>query len=397
MQWGAIRWPEGLNTQQFLEHYWQKKPLLICQAFADFQPGIDAEDVAGLAMEPDADSRLVQGNHREQNWQLEHGPFDEEDFTQLGETDWTLLVCGLEQWWPAAADLLAAFRFLPDWRIDDLMVSVAGRGGSVGPHTDQYDVFLLQADGRRHWQIATRYDSSLVPDLPLAILAHFQPEQSWTLAPGDMLYLPPGVAHHGVAEDQSCMTWSVGFRAPSASELADRLLSTLVAMGEHSQRYRDTNLTGDQPAILTAQQAQSLRRLLAPYLDDAEQFHRLTARALTVCTDDLPSTTSEPDVLKAFLQGQIPLRRGLRRALIVADNGETAEVISGEYSWLLPSQVARQLLDSPLQTTAGSVDEGQRASLSAEALTPWLNHDESRTMLEQWLNLNLLEPGGDDD
>jgi len=208
----------GLTPQQFLAGYWQKKPLLIAQAFPGFEPELDAGDIAGLACEELAESRLVTGSYPEHDWIIRYGPFAEEDFAALPETDWTLLVQDVEKHYPPLSSLIRAFDFIPRWRIDDLMVSVAGPGGSVGPHVDQYDVFLIQAEGRRTWQIAEAYDAELAPDCELNVLRAFNPEQEWTLEPGDMLYLPPGVAHHGIAQERS-MTWSVGMRAPSAADL----------------------------------------------------------------------------------------------------------------------------------------------------------------------------------
>ncbi|NNJ66150.1 MAG: cupin domain-containing protein, partial [Xanthomonadales bacterium] len=168
-------------------------------------------------------------------------PFDDGDFAALPATGWTLLVQDVEKHYPPLRQLLANFDFLPNWRIDDLMVSVAGRGGSVGPHVDQYDVFLLQAAGRRRWQIARTFEPGLLPDCELNILERFEPEDDWILEPGDVLYLPPGVAHHGVALDQG-MTWSFGMRAPSAADLMQSLGEWLAGRTEADQRYQDPDL-----------------------------------------------------------------------------------------------------------------------------------------------------------
>jgi 50S ribosomal protein L16 3-hydroxylase len=240
-----------LTTAAFLRDYWQKKPLLLRQAFPGFRPELDADDIAGLACDEMAESRLITGSFERRDWTLRYGPFDDADFARLPERDWTLLVQDVEKHYPPLTTLLAAFDFLPRWRIDDLMVSVAGPGGSVGPHVDQYDVFLLQASGHRRWHIAANHDPELLPDCELNVLRAFQPEQTWDLAPGDMLYLPPGIAHHGVAlpaepdepeagPDQApCMTWSVGMRAPSVADLMQGLGEWLAESGDEGGRYRD--------------------------------------------------------------------------------------------------------------------------------------------------------------
>lgn len=209
-----------LSREDFLKNYWQKKPLLIRQAFPDYQSPLSAEEFAGLACEEGIESRLIQELGSEKPWQLRHGPFIESDFTSLPETHWTLLIQSVDHHIPALADLLDEFDFIPTWRIDDLMVSFAQAQGSVGAHVDNYDVFLLQVEGKRHWHINENEfsESDYKSDDELRLLSNFESEQDWVLEPGDMLYLPPGVAHHGIALDD-CITFSIGFRAPTRKEL----------------------------------------------------------------------------------------------------------------------------------------------------------------------------------
>ena len=228
----------NFDTEDFLANTWQRKPLLIRNAVTGWEPPIDANDLAGLSCEDGVTARLVQQDRS--NWTVRTGPFDESEFVQLGESDWTLLVQDVDKWSPECARLLDAFGFLPSWRIDDIMVSYAAPGGSVGPHVDHYDVFLLQAAGQRKWLIdqSGAPDLSFREDLELRILQSFTPTDEWILEPGDMLYLPPGVPHHGIGMDD-CMTWSIGLRAPGRGEflrgLADRLALSL----PESQRYTD--------------------------------------------------------------------------------------------------------------------------------------------------------------
>ena len=234
----------NLSAEEFLEHYWQKKPLLIRQAFPDFEAHLSPEELAGLACEDEVESRIVLENGKTP-WELKHGPFSEEDFLSLPPSHWTLLVQGVEQWVPEVYQLLERFRFIPQWRLDDIMISYATTGGSVGPHFDYYDVFLLQAKGKRQWQIGQHCsaDAPKLPNTPLYILKNFQTTDTWELAPGDMLYLPPQWAHHGTALDDECMTYSVGFRAPSHGDILQELSFFLSQKVQASTRYQDPDLS----------------------------------------------------------------------------------------------------------------------------------------------------------
>ncbi|TVP89595.1 MAG: cupin domain-containing protein [Thioalkalivibrio sp.] len=216
----------GLDPTEFLRDYWQRRPLLIRGAIPDFRNPIDGDDLAGLACEPGIRSRIVLGHPDRRDWSVEYGPFDPERFTRLPPTAWTLLVSGVEHYWPDGPDWLRRFDFVPHWRRDDLMISCAARDGSVGPHIDAYDVFLFQAQGRRRWQIQEPPPKSPIclPALPLAILRRFEATREWVLEPGDMLYLPPGLPHLGMSLDDECMTWSIGFRAPAWRDLVGGFL-----------------------------------------------------------------------------------------------------------------------------------------------------------------------------
>lgn len=230
-----------LTIEAFLADYWQQAPCLLRGALPDLDFPLDANDLAGLACEPMAEARIISGPNAAGDWSLAHGPFSEQDFDRLGDRNWTLLVQDVEKHYPPAGALLRHFDFLPNWRIDDLMVSFAATGGSVGPHVDQYDVFLCQVAGVRRWEIARHFDSHRRDDVPVDMLASFDSEQSWDVEPGDVLYLPPGVAHHGVAL-APCLTASVGFRAPSAADLHLALGEWLAQRDDDGGRYRDPSL-----------------------------------------------------------------------------------------------------------------------------------------------------------
>ncbi len=216
-----VSWLGGLTPDQFMKRYWQKKPLLVRGAFPAFSPPVSIEDVLRLACDDLAESRLIQRSPKGKRWTLSHGPFEANEIPALSTSHWTILVQQVNTRLHAADTFLDAFRFIPQARLDDLMISVAGPDGGIGAHVDSYDVFLIQASGQRRWEIAEQFDPTLEDNVPLKILKNFTAEQDWVLAPGDLLYLPPNVAHRGTAIGQSCMTWSVGFRAPGRVALAD--------------------------------------------------------------------------------------------------------------------------------------------------------------------------------
>lgn len=214
----------NISPEEFLRDYWQKKPLLIRQAWRDFPELIDYTRLAELAARDDVESRLIE--YKNQRWKLENGPFSNARLNRLGETDWTILVQNVNHLVPHISDLLYRFNFLPYTRLDDLMISYAPPGGTVGPHYDSYDVFLLQVGGQKRWQISSDDASGFIEDAPIRVLKDFNPEQEWVLEHGDMLYLPPKYAHYGVALEPG-MTYSIGFRAPKAQEIATKFLEYL--------------------------------------------------------------------------------------------------------------------------------------------------------------------------
>jgi len=235
----AARFPGPMTAAQFLRRHWQKRPLLVRGAFPRFADPLSAAEVLSLACSPDAESRVVRRAGR--HWSLAHGPFTRAALARRPRRDWTVLVQDTNHFSARAEALLERFTFVPRARLDDLMVSYAEPGGTVGPHVDSYDVFLIQGMGRRRWQVSSQRDLDCIPGLDLKILARFRPEEEWVLEPGDMLYLPPDVAHHGVAETP-CLTWSVGFRAPSDAELASAFLDYLAEGMRIEGRYADRGL-----------------------------------------------------------------------------------------------------------------------------------------------------------
>lgn len=365
----------GLSPVAFMRRHWQKKPLLVRQAWPGVQPPLSRQALFELAGQEGVESRLL--TRFDDRWRLRHGPFSRRALPGLGKPHWTLLVQGLDLHVPAAHQMLSPFRFVPEARLDDLMISYATTGGGVGPHLDSYDVFLLQVHGRRRWRIGPVADRSLVDGLPVKILRHFAPTEDWVLEPGDMLYLPPLWGHDGVALDE-CMTCSVGFRAATATDLAQQLLPRLAEELEAPARdplYRDASQAataepGRVPATLRSFALTALRRVL----DDPQALDRA-----------LGSLISEPKPQVWFEAGEplppAPTPTALvldRRTRMVYDqrhvfiNGE-AFVASGRDARLM-----RQLADHRRLPAAAArqLGEGARALLDDWSQAGWLHAEE---------------------
>ena len=266
---------QNFDIDQFLRVYWQKKPLLIRKAFRDWHNPLEPDELAGLACEEEIESRLI--CQTAAGWAMEQGPLPEERLAGLNGSHWTLLVQAVDHHVPAVADLIAPFRFIPNWRIDDVMVSLAADQGGVGPHFDQYDVFLIQGLGRRHWQIGAHCDADtlLLPHEDLKLLAAFAATEEWVLEPGDILYVPPGISHNGVAVGSDCMTYSVGFRAPSRGDLLGHYVDDVLDDIKDDELYRDPDLKAQANAgeILPEALAR-LQQMMLESLSDPAHFAR---------------------------------------------------------------------------------------------------------------------------
>jgi len=281
-----------LSPAVFMKRHWQRKPLLIRQAFPGFQPLLDRSALFELAGREGVESRLVvqngpsgvKGKKGAGGWQLKHGPFARRALPPLNQPGWSLLVQGVDLHSDAVHDLLNRFRFVPDARLDDLMISYATDGGGVGPHFDSYDVFLLQALGTRRWRIGRQKNPELQEGVPLKILTNFEPELTYDLEPGDMLYLPPGYAHDGVAVGE-CMTYSIGFRVPKRSEVAQELLQRLAEDAPDlvgDRLYRDAGQTAvDSPGQIPPGLFDFARDALQTALQDPMVMERALGEYLT--------------------------------------------------------------------------------------------------------------------
>lgn len=319
--------------------------MLFRQAFAGFKPPLAMDEIAGLACETQIESRLVLEKDGTTPWEVRHGPFDEDMFAALPPSHWTLLVQDVDKWVPDAATLLDAFRFLPDWRIDDLMISIAADQGSVGPHWDDYDVFLIQGAGRREWRIderAVRPDNC-IDGIALRIMSDFQASQSWVLEPGDMLYLPPRLAHHGIALGDGCMTLSVGFRAPDQASLIEDFLTEHLARSAQNPRFRDPLRDPSMnPGLIDAASISAFRSLIETALDrDPDRFAAWLGEFLThpkpgigpqpIDMDDAPSAAELHHALSA--SGTWRRDAASRFAFIPANTADTVQAhafVNGE-------------------------------------------------------------------
>lgn len=282
----SIQFPDQLDQTQFLKRYWQQKPLYMPQAWAGFENPLPAEELAGLALEEAFPARIVE-QHSKDKWTVRQGPFNEADFAALEGKTWSLLITDIEKHLPDFMTYVHPFRFIPDWRFDDFMISYAPPGGSVGPHIDDYDVFLIQAQGQRNWALEGHFrhlpqmSDELIADIDLRLIKDYQPQVNYLCEPGDILYLPPRLGHHGVAQTD-CMTWSMGFKAPSFHSMLMDYLDAFADLNEH-KRYTDQALPlQDSPGEITAQQTAQLKRwFISQINENDEQFSRWAGRFLS--------------------------------------------------------------------------------------------------------------------
>ncbi len=373
----------GLTAREFLRDYWQKKPLLIRQAIPDFVSPLTPDELAGLSLEEEIESRLVL-EHGEHPWELRRGPFAEDTYSQLSERDWTLLVQAVDQFVPEVAELLEQFRFLPSWRIDDVMISYAAPGGGVGPHFDNYDVFLLQGHGQRRWQIGQMCssDSPLLAHADLRILAEFAGTDEWVLEPGDMLYLPPRLAHFGTAVDD-CMTYSIGFRAPSAAEVLTHFTDFLAQFLSDEERYSDADIQPvcSDPAQIQRDALERLKGLLNEHMSDERLLLTWFGQFMTeprypelVAGEDL----EVDDLLTALDQGAVIIRNPSARLAWSEVDDDLLLFASGQ-SRLLPGSL-RELLKLVCSADA----------LHVENLGQWLEDEDGRKLVNELIKQGSL-------
>lgn len=377
----------GISAEVFLRDYWQKKPLLIRKAIPDFVSPLDGNDLAGLSLEDMVESRIVL-EHGATPWELKQGPFDDDTYSTLPERDWTLLVQAVDQFSPDVAEVLENFKFLPNWRIDDVMISFAVPGGSVGPHYDNYDVFLLQAEGKRQWKVGQMCDSDspLLAHPDLRILDGFEQTDEWTLEPGDMLYLPPRLAHWGIAQTE-CMTWSVGFRAPSTAEVVTHYADFVARFLPDEQRYGDANMSPvSNPNYIRPEDIQRLRKLISEQLDDDRMLLTWFGQHMTEprYPELLVGAELSLDELSQALENGAVFTRNPTARLAwshIQLDAEPAVVffVSGN------SRILSEHLEPLLDVLCGA------DAMYIDNLKPWLNDAEAATLLCELIKQGSLE------
>lgn len=377
----------GISAEVFLRDYWQKKPLLIRKAIPDFVSPLDGNDLAGLSLEDMVESRIVL-EHGATPWELKQGPFDDDTYSTLPERDWTLLVQAVDQFSPDVAEVLESFKFLPNWRIDDVMISFAVPGGSVGPHYDNYDVFLLQAEGKRQWKVGQMCDSDspLLAHPDLRILDGFEQTDEWTLEPGDMLYLPPRLAHWGIAQTE-CMTWSVGFRAPSTAEVVTHYADFVARFLPDEQRYGDANMSPvSNPNYIRPEDIQRLRKLISEQLDDDRMLLTWFGQHMTEprYPELLVGAELSLDELSQALENGAVFTRNPTARLAwshIQLDAEPAVVFFVSGNSRILSEHLVPLLDVLCGADAMYIDN----------LKPWLNDAEAATLLCELIKQGSLE------
>lgn len=296
---------DTLSVTEFFNDYWQQKPLVIRNALPEFQSPVSAEELGGLSLEEEVESRIVI-QKGEQDYQLLKGPFTEETYQSLPEENWTLLIQGMDRLVPEVTDVLNDFDFLPRWRIDDIMISYATKGGNVGPHFDHYDVFLLQAAGKRRWQLTSQEcsEDNYIQGVDLRLMKHFKVEDDFVFEQGDILYIPPKWGHHGIALDDECMTYSIGYRTYRGQELWDSFGDHLSEMGSFKELYKDPTWTeGLNPGEITDSASEQAQVLLKSILEDKDLiktwFGRFATQLDQVAAQQLPEPLTEeetPDI-----------------------------------------------------------------------------------------------------
>jgi 50S ribosomal protein L16 3-hydroxylase len=312
----------NLNWPEFLEKYWQKQPVVLKNAFPNFVDPITPDELAGLAMEPEVDSRLV--SHKNGEWQASNGPF--EDFDGLGETGWSLLAQAVNHWHAPSAELVRPFRVLPDWRLDDLMISFSVPGGGVGPHIDQYDVFIIQGMGSRRWRVGDKLPMrQFCPHPALLHVDPFEPIIDEDLEPGDILYIPPGFPHDGFTHE-TAMNYSVGFRGPNGRDLISSFADYALENDLGGEHYSDPDLTcRDHVGRIENYEVDRLRGMMIEMLNQQEDFKQWLGRFATTPRHELDIAPAEPayepdEILDALLGDEVLTRLSGLRVLNIGDS-----------------------------------------------------------------------------
>ena len=377
---------QNLNIDDFLKNYWQQKPLLIRSAFPNYQSPISPEELAGLACEDFVESRIILEQKTNPKWILENGPFSEESFPKLPESHWTLLIQGLNKIFPEFNDLLHKFDFIPSWRVDDLMASFAAPEGSVGPHIDQYDVFLLQASGRRKWMISEERisEDNFESNTALKIIKDFSAESEWVLEAGDMLYLPPNVAHYGIGME-NCMTFSIGFRAPSHAELLSSYIDEHITSLPDELRYQDPLLAkSNNSGEISSEAINNIQKLLLSHFNDKSKIESWFGKFITEYLDDENEPVESNLTINEFLE-ELKNNNVLRRPATIRAN----YIKSKDNSITLYINGATQEIQEEENELAMLFCN--KATLTYQTLQPYLNNKLALAFLCKLYNSGFIE------
>lgn len=385
---------DKITVDSFLSEYWQKKPLLIKKAFNNFNSPLSADELAGLSLEGDVESRLViRHPNKLPSFTLQCGPFTEDDYQALPLSNWTLLVQGLDCLIPEIQLLLSHFNFIPQWRIDDVMVSYATTGGGVGPHFDNYDVFLYQAKGSRKWSLSTKdcHENNCLEGIDLRIMKIFDVEQEYILEEGDMLYLPPHVAHDGVALDDDCMTYSFGYRRYQGIELLDSLCEYFQENNIATPLYDDPNWSDvKKTAAIPKSAVVNAKKMLSKMLDDEEQLSKCFGQFITQCDRQaellLPEPLSDEEMLSHKELLSVLQEKNLvcqHPACKIAYYSQTEDTpcmlfING-VQWQT-AEVCHELIELVANNT----------QLTIKQLLPYLNKEENKCFVHELFQLQWL-------
>ena len=334
-----------LSLSDFLNEYWQKKPLLIKNGFKHFADPLSADELAGLAQEEEIESRIVSCQNKQ--WDMQTGPFD--DFSQFGDSNWTLLVQAVDHWHPESAKLLDPFRFIPNWRIDDLMISFSTPGGGVGPHLDQYDVFIIQGEGKRHWRVGMP-DTTLKQLCPHPRLLQVSPFNACIdviTEPGDILYIPPGCPHDGISLENS-LNYSVGFRAPAQKDLLTGLADYLIDHDISGKRFTDAARPAAQSVgAIEDNDLTAVQQLLQDLINDKSALPNWFGSLITRAKHELDLNEPDPhyneDEIAEYLEeGSVLNRIGGLRCCYYQQHAEAdiALFINGDQITLPPNELA---------------------------------------------------------
>ena len=378
--------PENIDNKVFLRDFWQQKPLLMRSGLQDYEYPITPDELGGLSCEDDVESRLVI-EHGATPWELKHGPFDEATFSSLPRDHWTLLVQDVDKYLPEVTELLRLFEFVPSWRVDDIMISYAEDGGSVGPHTDTYDVFLIQAMGKRRWQISTDdfTNAELMPDLSVKVLKEFSPQHEWVLEPGDILYLPPGVAHWGVSQGQ-CMTYSVGYRAPTEQEMVADFTDYLLQFMPGHLHYLDPPLELQaNPAEIRSPIFEKVHNRLSHWLSDPA----ITRRWFGCFTTELKAHLVIEPPEQLLDEAQFIARLQREQMLYHHPFARFAFARLGQERIQLFA--CGQYFEMPADCHDLAVMICQSPAMDYQQLDPWMETDAGKFVLLQLYNLGYLE------